>query len=236
MPARHAIAGLAAAAALTFVTPASASGLHVVARWNVTETGSLTHRWSEPSAEPCDPSGEGHVTVRFTSPRAGHIVIADNGYGLGDFGWNGNLRVRGTITAVDARVRNPPPPSSTCVDTGAPVPDTRGCGTARLSDLMQLEISTGRPVKHTIVGANETNALAPPEGIPDCETGGLAGFSEVFGGHGSTAHQDLPIAYPSSATLARRRGTFTVTAGDTRHFNGFSTTVRQITLRFHRTR
>ena len=232
------IAGLAiTAVALTAAASASAlpANVHVVARWNVTEKGSLTHTWSTPSSEPCQPNGGGRVTVRFASPHPGHIIIADNGYGLGDFGWNGNLRVEGTIKAVDDRVRNPPPANNTCNDPGVPVPDKRGCGTAKLKDLMELETTGVRFNKHEIGGANEINSLEPPPGIPDCEDGGLAGFSQVFGG-GDTAHQALPIAYPSSATLARRHGTFSVTAGDTRHFNSISTTVRHITLRFHRIR
>ncbi len=226
----------AVAAALMSAASASAARLHVVARWSVTEKGSVTHRWSEPSAVPCDESGDGHVTVRFSSPKPGHIVIADNGYGLGDFGWSGNLKVGGTITAVDDRVRNPPAPNDNpCIDNGEPIPDKRGCGTAKLSDLIELEIVGKHFNKHEIVDSNATNSLEPPDGIPNCEYGGFAGFSQVYGGSGKV-HQALPIAYPSAATLARRHGTFSVSAGDTRHFNSISTTVRQITLTFHRTR
>jgi hypothetical protein len=230
---RGALVGFAVAVAVA--TPASAvpSNLHVLARWDVTEKGSLVHTWSLPSAQPCKPSGDGHVEVHFKSTHAGHIVIADNGHGVGDFGWDGNLNVRGAITAVDNRVRNPPAANDTCPDTGAPVPDKRGCGTAKLTDIMQLEI-TGH--KRSLVGANETNSLHPPDDVDDCETGGLAGFSEIFGGRHGTAHQELPIAYPSSATLAARHGTFSVSAGDTRQFNDYSTTVRHITLTFHRLR
>ena len=218
---------------------ALSSNLRVVARWNVSEKGSVTHTWSEPSAKPCEPSGDGRVTTTFGSSHPGHIVIADNGYGLGDFSWDGNLRVTGTITAADNRVRNPPAANETCVDQGAPVPDTRACGTARFTDLMQVNPPSRRGSKYPYDGALPVaDVLDAPDGtnIPDCETGGFSGFSQIYGGSGSVAHQALLIAYPSEATLARRRGTFTVSAHDTRHFNGFSTTTRRVTLTFHRTR
>jgi hypothetical protein len=67
------------------------AGAHprVLARWEVSISGSVTHSWTLSDSAPCAPSGSGSVSARFTSTYPQHIAIADNGFGLGDVSWNG---------------------------------------------------------------------------------------------------------------------------------------------------
>jgi len=224
---------VAAAVSVALPTAAGGARLHVYARWSLTMRGSLTHTWSLPSSDPCQATGEGHATMRFASPHAVHIVIADNGYGLADVGWNSEMPVDGTVTAVDARTRNPPQAGSAC-DTSEPVPDTRACGSARSHAIVFVSESVSRRGRFYAEGGLDTNALTPDAKVADCETDGLTAFTAIGGAAGSSRHV-LPIDYPSPETLTRRRGTFTLTAHDSHHFNGTSTTVRTLTLTFHRT-
>jgi hypothetical protein len=113
--------------------PAAGARTDVLARWQVTVSGSVRHSWSLPDSEPCQASGDGFVSARFASVHPKRITIADNGFGPGDITWNGvfdNIKARsrpstgGRVTRRrTARIAITRRPSRT------PVPAARGIST-----------------------------------------------------------------------------------------------------------
>lgn len=232
----------ATALSIALSVPADAR-LRVLAIWTVTISGSVRHEWTALDPTPCQASGSGSVRARFVGARAERITIADSGFTVGDFSWNGAFDVRGTITAVDARTRNPPGPSGECIKPG-PVPDTRGCGTRRLSD----GLTVGQPMAgrggfarrgYTLGdGGNFSNALEPPDGVADCELGGFISFAFIAHDAPMTsAEQELKLpGYPTVAKLRSRRGKIVVKASQRRRFAATTETTRQVRLVFTRVR
>jgi hypothetical protein len=93
----------------------AASRTRVLAHRKVAVRGSVRHSWSRPDSEPCQATGDGFLSARFQSTHPQRTTVADNGFGLGDITWNGVFgNIRGTITAVDRRTRNPPLDGQTC--------------------------------------------------------------------------------------------------------------------------
>ena len=207
--------------ALSVVLATRADGrTRVLAHWKVTITGSVRHSWSLPNSEPCQATGMGSVSAQFTSTRAERITIADNGFGPGDISWDQVFHhISGTITAVDARTRNPPGSGDTC-DTSVPVPDTRACGRGRFHTGLAVESPLGARRRYVLTdnGSFTTPALNAPEGVQDCERDGFQSFAFV----GDTARpgsEDLALPrYPSDAELSSRHGRIVVTASQTRRF------------------
>jgi hypothetical protein len=233
-------ASLVAALGVVASAPSAQARLTVYARWNVSIAGSVTHTWSEPDSEECKATGSGSVKARFGSVRPGKIKIADNGYGVGDFGWSGALTVRGTIIAIDNRTRNGPDPGhQPCgVDPQSPVPDKRSCGTGRYSRAKIFVSEDPFRRGHWNVeggGAPADSIPSAGEDIPDCETGRYADFTQIYGGRSTADQMKLPIRYPTTAQLRSRKGSFSVTATQRRRFNTVSQTVRRVTLTFTRT-
>lgn len=216
--------------------PAEAK-LRVLAHWKVTISGSVRHQWTLLDPEPCHASGDGSVSARFASTRAERITIADNGYGVGDFSWDGRFHVRGKITGLDARTRNPPDPGEDPCETFEPVPDTRACGTRRLNDGLSVEPPLGRRRGYTLAdNGNFSNALTPPDGVTNCELGSFISFAAIANG-GSPGRQELKLpGYPTAAKLASRHGKIVVTASQRRHFIATAETTRQVRLVFTRVR
>jgi hypothetical protein len=218
-----------------YAQPAGAR-THVLARWQVTVSGSVRHTWSLPDSEPCQASGDGFVSARFASTHPQRITIADNGFGPADITWNGVFNnISGTITAVDGRTRNPPRDGQEC-DTSAPVPDTRACGTRHfhtgLAVLMPL-----RTVRHGYVitdsGSFTTPALNAPDDVQDCERDGFNSFAEI----GLTAKpgaEDLKLpGYPTPARLASgSRHRIVLSISQTHRWVASAITVRHVRLVF----
>jgi hypothetical protein len=216
--------------------PAAGARTDVLARWQVTVSGSVRHSWSLPDSEPCQASGDGFVSARFASVHPKRITIADNGFGPGDITWNGVFNnIKGTITAVDGRTRNPPQDGQDC-DNSAPVPDTRACGTRHfhtgLAVLMPLRTVRDRYVI-TDSGSFTTPALNAPDGVQDCERDGFNSFAEI----GLTAKpgaEDLRLpGYPTAARLgsgARHR--IVVSVSQTHRWVASAITVRHVRLVF----
>jgi len=169
-----------------FVAPADAA-LRIYARWNVTARGSVTHTWSLTDSTPCHANGGGTTTVSFTSSRPGKIKIADNGYGLGDFSFDGTLKLKGTITALDNRTRNAPRSADEPCDSDPthPVPDTRWCKTVSFRDQLSVDQDANHRGRYIIDGGSFVNHLNAPDGIGDCETDGFQGFAQIYGGRNS---------------------------------------------------
>jgi hypothetical protein len=228
---------LMAVLALSVVLATRADGrTRVLAHWKVTITGSVRHSWSLPNSEPCQATGMGSVSAQFTSTRAERITIADNGFGPGDISWDQVFHhISGTITAVDARTRNPPGSGDTC-DTSVPVPDTRACGRRRFHTGLAVESPLGARRRYVLTdnGSFTTPALNAPEGVQDCERDGFQSFAFV----GDTARpgsEDLALPrYPSDAELSSRHGRIVVTASQTRRFVATAVTVRRVRIVFTR--
>lgn len=236
MLARVGLAIVAATAlSIALAVPADAK-LRVLAIWKVTISGSVRHDWTYLDPDPCMASGSGWVSARFAGVRAERITIADSGFAVGDFSWGGSFDVRGKITAVDARTRNPPGPSGECVNPG-PVPDTRGCVTRRLSSgVTVLPPLQGVRRGYFLDGDTFSNALDQPDGILDCELGGFTGFAMITG-DANTQGQELRLpGYPTVAKLRSRRGKIVVNASQRRRFQANTTTTRQVRLVFTRVR
>jgi hypothetical protein len=227
---------LVGAACCALCAPPAAGRTRVLAHWKVTVRGSVRHTWSLPDSEPCQATGDGFLTARFASSHPERITIADNGFGLGDITWNGVFtNIRGTITAVDGRTRNPPRDGQEC-DTSEPVPDTRACGTRHfhtgLAVLMPL-----RTVRHGYVitdsGSFTTPALNAPDGVQDCERDGFNSFAEI----GLTAKpgaEDLELpGYPTPGRLATSsRHRIVVSVSQTHRWVASAITVRHVRLVF----
>jgi hypothetical protein len=232
------------AAAVLIVASAASAGQatarpHVLARWNVTISGSVTHNWTLTDSTPCAPSGSGSVSVRFASAHSQHIAIADNGFGLGDVSWNGVFNnINGTITATDNRTRNPPAFAQEC-DSSAPVPDIRACGTKQFRNvalMIESPLTSARRHGYALEGGGfPTPALNAPEDVHDCELDGFRAFSYIFEGIPKTQSLELP-GYPSLAELRSRHGTIVVSASQSHRFIASALTVRQARLVFTRTR
>lgn len=224
-----------AAFSVVLATPADGQE-RVLARWNVTITGSVRHSWSLPDSEPCQATGDGSVSAQFASTRAERITIAENGFGPGDVSWDQIFHhIRGTITAVDRRTRNPPNPGATC-DTDVPVPDTRACGRRRFNTGLAVEAPLGTRHRYVLTdnGSFTTPALNAPNGVQDCERDGFESFAFI----NSTARpgsEDLPLPrYPSDAALGSRHGRIVVSVSQTRRFVATAVTVRRVRIVFTR--
>jgi hypothetical protein len=114
------------------------------------------------------------------------------------------------------------------------VPDTRACGTRRLSDglSVQLPPPRGRVYRLDDYG-NFSNALTPPEGVGDCELGGFRSFAWITNGVPHRQQLVLP-RYPTAARLASRHGQIVVVASQQRRFIPTAVTTRRVRLVFTR--
>ena len=214
----------------------AAARTRVLAHWKVAVRGSIRHTWSLPDSEPCQATGDGFLTARFRSTHPQRITIADNGFGLGDITWNGVFgNIRGTITAVDRRTRNPPLDGQTC-DSFPPVPDTRACGTRHfhtgLAVLMPLRTVRRRYVI-TDSGSFTTPALNAPDDVEDCERDGFNSFAWI-GDQPRPGAEDLRLpGYPTPARLATRHRHRIVVSVTQRHrWVRSAVTVRHVRIVF----
>jgi hypothetical protein len=219
--------------ALSMLLAAPAAGrLRVLARWNITISGSIRHSWSLPDAAPCHATGSGSVTASFASTHAERITIADNGFGPGDISWDGFFRIRGTITATDGRTRNPPDPGASC-DTSVPVPDKRACGSRHFHTGLAIDAPLGTERRGYVLtdnGSFTTPAVNAPEGVEDCERDGFESFAFVGSG-GAPASRDLVLpGYPTAARLASRRGRIVIAVSQNRRFVSTAVTVRRVKI------
>jgi hypothetical protein len=230
--------GLLVAAAIAPAEPAGASE-RILAHWTLTLTGTIRHTWSLPDPRPCGPTGNGYVSVRFKTTHPERITIGDNGYGPGDITWNDEFNnIAGTLTAVDARTENPPPPDqSSCYDT-APVPDTRSCGTYHFHSGLSVDEPLGRrgnrAYRLTDFG-NFTNAAhSGSRRVEDCETGGFVSFAWIGDSVEPAAEQLKLPGYPTAAQLASRHGRIVIAVAQSHHWFAHTLTVRHVRLVFTR--
>ncbi len=230
---------MTAACCAIVAAPACAARLRILAHWNVTITGTVTHEWSLPDAEPCQATGDGSLSAHFKSVRPQRITIANNGFGPGDISWNGIFHIHGKITAVDSRTRNPADPGQDC-ESGTPVPDTRACGTRPLHTSLLVEMPL-RTVRRTFDltddGSFTTPALNAPEGVQDCERDGFDSFADI-GVAARPGSEDLPMpGYPSAARLGSAHAhRIVVSASQHRRFVSSAQTFRQVKIVFTRAR
>jgi hypothetical protein len=229
----RAVAVVAAAGMVLTGAAGAGASERVLAHWKVTFQGSVRHTWSLPSSEPCQATGDGSLRATFHTVKPERITIADNGFGPGDITWNQIFEpIKGTVTAVDHRTRNPPPPSGTC-DPG-PVPDTRACGTRRIDTNLFVESPLGHDRLYRLEGGDLTRGFIGKGNAADCETDGLEDFSSITGANGSS-HQPFELhGYPTDARLASERGPIVVSVSQTRHFNPTSETTREVKIVFTR--
>jgi hypothetical protein len=219
--------------ALSMMLAAPAVGrTRVLARWNITISGSIRHGWSLPDAAPCNATGSGSVTASFASTHAERITIADNGFGPGDISWDGFFRIRGTITATDGRTRNPPDPGASC-DTSLPVPDKRACGSRHFHTGLAIDAPLGTERRGYVLtdnGSFTTPALNAPDGVEDCERDGFESFAYIgLGAPPGSRDLQLP-GYPTAAQLGSRRGRIVIAVSQHRRFVSTAVTVRHVKI------
>jgi hypothetical protein len=215
------------------LAPAASAGTRVLAHWKVTLDGSVRHTWSLRTSEPCQATGDGSLRAQFHTVRPEQITIADNGFGPGDTTWNQIFEpIRGTVTAVDNRTRNPPPLGGSC-DAG-PVPDTRACGTRKLHTNLFVLSPLGRRHRYELDGGDLTHGFIGKGNAADCETDGLHEFTSITGANGRSGQPfELP-GYPTDARLASAHGPIVVSVAKTNRFNPTSETFRKIKVVFTR--
>jgi hypothetical protein len=224
---------LLVAAASVFLAAAAGASTRVLAHWKVTIKGTVRHTWSLPSSEPCDATGDGSVRASFHSVAPERITIADNGFGAADTTWTQIFQpIKGSVTAVDNRTRNPPPADGSC-DAG-PVPDTRACGTRQIDTNLFVESPLGDARLYRLEGGDLTRGFIGKGNAADCETDGLQDFSSITGANGRS-HQPFELhGYPTDARLASAHGPIVVSVSQTRRFNPTSETFREVRIVFTR--
>jgi hypothetical protein len=231
--------GLALLAVLIPAAPAGARE-RILAHWKLTLSGTIRHTWSLPDAAACHPTGDGFVTVRFATTHPERITIGDNGYGPGDISWNDEFsNIAGTLTAVDARTENPPPPGQSSCDDTEPVPDTRSCGTYHFHSGLSVDEppSSGFPGARLTDFGNFTNAAhTRSRRVEDCETGGFVSFAWIGDDPKQIENaEDIKLpGYPTAAQLASRHGRIVISVTQSHRWVPRTLTVRHVRLVFTR--
>jgi hypothetical protein len=220
-------AGVLAAMCIAVAPPLPAAA-RTLARFSWSVSGSFRHDWSVSSSEPCAPVGSGAVTANFSGRGHGAFVVGSNRFGA-FYNYDPTVKVRGSITARDDRVLNPPEPNGVCT----PI-DKSGCGTFRLRSFAAVSVNAPatRRSRWTATGDNFGNVLL--EQPRPCEHGFFSDYT-FLNARSRPLHPRLP---GTAASFARRRS-FSVSLADRRSDSDgpiSSHTLRQLTLRFRRIR
>jgi hypothetical protein len=196
---------IAAALLLGGAVPATAEA-RKFGKWRVSVKASIGHDWEITSTQPCDDNGPGSVTagMKGRSKPFSMAYFARGGYKYWDLG-SGAIRLKGEVTAVDNRTRNPTEWSESCgkIDKSGCVTRPPDRSTAGYVDGMNTRGKAG-------VTFDVANLMLSLGELPrPCEFGDLYDFSDFPGAPGKE-NGGLIAKMPRASKVGRHA--FTVTA------------------------